>query len=185
MDKNSLRHIILSKRNALSAQEIREKSKAIHEKLLSLPEFLDARTVCLYMSFGSEVHTQEVIEHCFGRGKKVLIPAMAGSLGDLVPAEFLGFEKLKEAAFGIKEPFPVKEVPVEEIDLVISPGVAFDEKLNRIGFGKGFYDKFLSKIPPRVPVIAIAFDLQVLPEIPVEAHDKKMTKIITERRIIE
>ena len=184
MDKRTIRRIIISKRNALTQQEIREKSKLIHEKLLSLPDFLGAQTACLYMSFGSEVRTPELIEHCFGVGKKVVIPAMAGSLGELVPAEFEGFDKLKEAAMGIMEPFPVKQVPIEEINLVIAPGVAFDEKLNRIGFGKGYYDKFLAKIPAGVPVIAIAFDLQVLPEIPVEPHDREMLKIITEKRII-
>lgn len=184
MDKNSIRHIVLSKRNALSAQEIREKSKIIHEKLFALPEFVKAKTVCLFMSFGSEVHTQEVIEYCFGHGKKVVIPAMAGSMGELVPAEFLGFDKLKEVAFGIKEPHPVKKVPIEEIDLVVAPGIAFDEQFNRIGFGKGYYDKFLSKFPSNVPIVAIAFDFQVLLQIPTEAHDKKMSKIITEKRII-
>lgn len=185
MDKLSARKFALAKRNALSAQEVRDKSRLISEKLFAQDEFFTAQTVCVYVSFGNEVHTHEIIEKCAGMQKKIVVPCMAGSETDLVPAEFLGFDKLKTVLFGIQEPFPVKQVPFEEIDLVIAPGVAFDEKLNRVGFGKGFYDKFLVHLKPNTPIVALAFDFQVVDSVHAELTDVKITKIITEKRVIE
>lgn len=186
MDKEGIRRFVLSKRNMLSVQEIREKSRVIHEKLFTqAPEFAKAQCVFVYLSFGSEVSTPEIIEKCMGVGKKVCVPVVLNQLGDMVAAEFSGFDRVKENSFGIKEPFPVKEVPLEEISLVLAPGVAFDENFNRIGFGRGYYDRFLSRLPRKVPVIALAFDFQVVDSVPVTQSDVKIKKIITEKRIIK
>ncbi len=184
MDKESIRKLVLARRNALSLHDVREKSKLIQENLFLQTEFIQASTVCLYIAFGNEVSTKEIIEECYKYNKKVVVPVMFGD-NDLEAAEFLGFDKLKPVLFGIQEPFPVKPVKIDEINLVIAPGVAFDEKLNRIGFGKGYYDKFLAKLSKGIPIIALAFEMQVLKEVPSYETDIKMNKIITEKRMIE
>lgn len=184
MNKEAIRRTILARRNALSAQEIRRKSNEIAQSLFHREEFLNAKEVCVYLSFGSEVRTEEIIEQCSLLEKKVVVPAMVNELGDLEPAEFLGFDKLKKTFFGIQEPFPVKKVPIEEISLVIAPGVAFDMQKNRIGFGKGYYDRFLARLAHNVPIIALAFELQIVEPIEPTQNDIKMTKIITEKRLI-
>ncbi len=184
MNKEQIRKVVLSKRNALSHQEIKEKSKSIAEKLFAQPEFTEARTVCLYISFGSEVKTEAIIEECALRSKKIVIPSMVGMSGELVAAEFLGFEKLRKTFFGIMEPYPVQQVSLDNIDLVVAPGVAFDKDHNRVGFGKGYYDRFLAKLLPGIPKIALAFDLQIVEPFKAEETDVRMTKIITESRIL-
>ena len=184
MSKETIRRTILGKRNVMSVHEIREKSKAISQALFKREEFLKAKTVCVYIGFGSEVRTDEIIEQCALLGKKVVVPAMTNELGDLEPAEFLGFDKLKKTFFGIQEPFPAKKIPIEEIDLVVAPGVAFDTQKNRVGFGKGYYDRFLARLAHNVPIIALAFELQIVESIEPTPNDIKMTRIITEKRLI-
>ena len=117
--------------------------------------------------------------------KKVVVPVIDKDSNEIIPAEYPGFDRLKKGAYGIMEPTSIKEFPKEKINLVIVPGIAFDENGNRVGFGKGYFDRFLAKLPDGTPAIALAFDLQIVKHIPVAEHDKKMKKIITEKREIE
>lgn len=183
-EKEELRKLILNRRNLLSPQEIREKSIAIREKLVQTNEFQKAKNVFTYISFGSEVRTKEIIEKSISLGKKVLVPITDSKSNEMIVCEFLGFEKLKKSGFGVMEPAQKKLFPVEKIDLVLVPGVAFDAQLNRIGFGKGFFDQFLPKIQPQVPTIALAFELQIVSRVPTTNNDAKVKKILTEKREI-
>jgi len=184
MDKKNLRKLILERRNLLSPQEIKEKSKIIREKLFEQSDFKNAKNIFTYISFVSEVRTKEIIEKCIELKKKVLVPVVDEKSNELIITEFLGFEKLKKYSLGIMEPFPVKDIGLDCIDLVLVPGVAFDQNLNRLGFGRGFYDKILSKFSPQIPTIALAFDLQIVESVPKEENDKRVQKILTEKRII-
>ena len=183
--KDFIRKFILAKRNALAKKQINEKSAKISKKLFSLPEFKRAKTIFTYVSFGSEAGTREIIGKSIALGKIVAVPIADFKKKKLEIVQFTSFSSLKKSKFGIPEPDSKKAkwIPASQIDLVVVPGVAFDLKRNRIGYGKGFYDAFLSK-HRKLRNIGLAFDLQVLGKIPAGKKDKKVMKIITEKRIV-
>jgi len=184
--KQKTRQEALAKRDALSVEEIAAKSKKIKEKLFELQEFQKAKTIMFYVSVRSEVRTIEMIEEALKAGKKIVVPVCDWRKNEMILSEIHSLEELEEKKFGLCEPKKefFRELKAEHVDLVVVPGVAFDENGYRIGYGKGFYDKFFSKLQKRVPKIALAFELQILPAIPNHKHDQKINKIITEKRII-
>ncbi len=186
MLKEEIRREVLARRNELGEKERQEKSKIIQEKVLGLEEFKKANTVMLYLNFGSEVETKWLIEKSLALGKRVVVPVTNFDEQNFDLVKFENFEELAENKFGILEP-PLetgREVKPEELDLIIVPGIVFDEKGNRIGFGKAFYDEFLNSMKKKSPLIGLAFELQLLKELPIEKHDVKINNIITEKRII-
>ena len=182
--RSRIRRRILKLRNSLSPEERREKSKQIKEKLFTLFAFKTAKAVLLYAAKGSEVETKEMIEEALSSGKKVGLPIVSEK--DLLFSQILEFKELSPSVFGILEPKKrYRPLPLERIDLVIVPGIAFDPKGNRLGFGRGFYDRFLSKISKRILKIGLAFELQVISEsLPSHRRDVAVNKIITEKRVI-
>lgn len=184
-EKEKIRRRILKLRNSLSPKERREKSKRIKEKLFTLFEFKTAKIVLLYAAKGSEVETKEIIQEALFSGEKVGLPITKEK--DLLFSQILNYEELSPSTFGILEPKKkYRPLPLKRIDLVIVPGIAFDIKGNRIGFGRGFYDRFLSKIPKRILKIGLAFELQVISEsFPRNRRDVALNKIITEKRVID
>lgn len=182
-EKERIRRRILKLRDSLSPEERREKSERIKEKLFVISEFETAKTVLLYATKKSEVETKEIIENALSLGKEVRLPLIKGK--DLLFSQILQFKELSPSTFGVLEPKKrYRRLPLEKIDLVIVPGIAFDTKGNRIGFGKGFYDRFLKKVPERILKIGLAFELQVVEAIPKALSDISVDKIITEKRII-
>lgn len=186
MDKKDIRKSILYERNNLSDIEAIEKSKIIINKLISLEEFKNSKVVFVYMDFKNEVKTGEIINTLFRENKRVVVPWTDTVNTEIIPTEIMDLERdLVNSSFGYLEPKREEErqVNIEEIDLIIVPGVAFDKKLNRIGFGKGYYDRILKVKRKDAHAIAIAYEFQVLDEIPQEEHDIKMDLIITEENI--
>ncbi len=178
--KQKIRKAILEERNKLTEKDIKEKSKQIKSKLFSLPEFKKAKTVMLFASFGTEVFTHDMIKEAL-KHKQVAVPVVKGD--NLIASKIIDFNDLnKKSKFGILEPSKIKEVDINEIDLVIVPGVAFDCAGYRIGYGKGYYDKFLNDFEKEK--VALAFELQIQKELPNEDHDVVVDKIVTEKRII-
>lgn len=168
---------------------VQNKSLQIAQRIIELASFKASETVMCYMDFKNEVMTGCIIEYCLRNGKKVVLPLVDAINGVkmIVPYEVMDLEKdLKPGVFGILE--PRKESAslfnAGEIDLVVVPGVAFDEKRNRIGYGAGFYDRFLKSVKPDCLKIGIAFEFQIYEAIPVEEHDMPLDLIITENRII-
>ncbi len=162
-------------------------SLMIKQRLFSLEEFKLSGTVMSYVSTGDEVSTDKIISSCLAGGKKVAVPSMRGGAGGIVPSLITDPQKeLSPGLFGIMEPAPeyVKPVPLDEIDIVIVPGAAFDPSGARLGLGGGYYDRLLKKLP-RPAVIALAFDFQVLDSLPVQAHDVAADKIVTESSVID
>lgn len=184
--KEEIRRGISAKRTAQTEEEIKEKSGKIKERLFQLEEFQNAETIMFYVALKGEVETRGMVEEAIASGKKVVVPVTDFKTNEMLASEIKSLDELKEKEFGLLEPKDefVREVPLEEIDLVVVPGVAFDEKGNRLGRGLGFYDKFLSKIKTEAVFIALAFDFQVLKEIPCKEHDMKVDKIVTEERVI-
>ena len=179
--KPILRKQLLEKRNALGKAEYVEKSRQIKEKLFSLPDFKDAKTVAFYVSFNNEVFTHDLIKETL-KNKKVVVPKVKENR--LVLCEIRSFADLDEKdQFGILQPSNGKEIQKENVDLIIVPGVGFDKNGHRLGYGYGYYDRFLETVT--IPTAGLAFELQLVEKLPVYDHDVRLGKIITEKRILE
>ncbi len=178
--KETIRKEIRSIRSMQSKFEKIYKNKNIRYKLFSMEEFKKAKTISIYISRKNEVDTKEIIKKAFEMNKMICVPSMKNK-----PCMCLITEK-----YNIHEHTPLlvdkntKKVKPEDLDIIIVPGIAFDEKGRRIGSGKGYYDTFLSELKGKKPIIALAFDFQIVDEIPSEPHDVHMDKIVTEKRII-
>ncbi|HPB79513.1 MAG TPA: 5-formyltetrahydrofolate cyclo-ligase [Sedimentibacter sp.] len=181
--KSQLRKRVLNVRNNMSKEDVKKNSNAIMDKITSLDIYKQSKVVFIYMDFKNEVITSNLIKHMLSEKKRVVIPYTDSINTVLIPSEITKESDLKQNSFGYYEPKSILPVNIEEIDLVIVPGVVFDKNLNRIGFGKGYYDKILNRLKPSAKKIALAHDFQVLEDIPAEEHDVKMDMIITEKNI--
>ncbi|MBI4352496.1 MAG: 5-formyltetrahydrofolate cyclo-ligase [Candidatus Omnitrophica bacterium] len=178
-----MRKSIRLKLDSHSAKERRAKSLAIGKKLFRLSAFQTAKTVCFYVSLPEEVDTAFMIDRALRSGKRVAAPLSDLKKRELALYEMKNRTELVTGAYGILEPPPLRErsVKASEIDCVVVPGLVFDKKGNRLGRGKGFYDRFLKGLDRRVPRIGLAFSFQVAEKMPVEAHDEKVDVVLTER----
>ena len=168
-----------------NAQENKDElSIKICEKFVSLSEYTAAETIMFYLDARSEVRTRHYMPTALTSGKRIVVPYCVEDILHL-----FWLESMDELAIGmwkILEPLeelrhvPEKKVDVTELDLVMVPGVAFDRRGARMGHGKGYYDKLLQNARPDAPLVALAFECQVFPEIPTAPHDIFMDKIITE-----
>lgn len=181
--KSQLRKRVLNVRNNMSKEDVKKNSNAIMDKITSLDIYKQSKVVFIYMDFKNEVMTSNLIKRMLSEKKRVVIPYTDSINTVLIPSEITKESDLKQNSFGYFEPKSILPVNIEEIDLVIVPGVVFDKNLNRIGFGKGYYDKILNRLKPSAKKIALAHDFQVLEDIPAEEHDVKMDMIITEKNI--
>ena len=186
--KDKLRKDFLYKRDQLSKEEILKKSKKITSLLTKLPEFKKAKTIMVFVSFKSEVFTHELIKECLKKGKRVAVPITNFKDKTMEASELKDFDnELVRTGLGLyslKKEF-LRVIPKSELDLVLVPGAVFDEKGNRLGMGLGYYDRFLQEVNERIPLIALLFELQLVKELPCEAHDIPVHKIVTEKRVIE
>ncbi|MFO7951401.1 MAG: 5-formyltetrahydrofolate cyclo-ligase [Bacillota bacterium] len=186
-EKSKLRKKIIRLRDELSPVEIIRKSQMIGEKLFALPAYCDAAAVMFFLTFGSEVDTRPMVEETFRRGKVALAPKTLSENRELIPSKILDWDKdLSPGAYNIPEPKQgaLRPYPPEKIDLLIVPGVAFDSKKRRLGYGGGYYDRFFERLKEDTPLIALAFELQILSEIPSDQWDRRVDLIITEDRVI-
>ncbi|VVC03888.1 5-formyltetrahydrofolate cyclo-ligase family protein [Candidatus Bilamarchaeum dharawalense] len=178
--KNEIRKQILAKRNALSKDEIEKLSDKILERLLSHPKFPEAKIVAFYMTKGSEVDTKKMIERAIKEGKQVLVPVTGQKIAFY---KFQSFDDLVQGKFGIMEP-KSKDTPFEQCpDIIIVPGVTFGLCMHRLGYGKGYYDRYLSDC--KAFRIGICFDFQIIDKLPVHENDQRMNCIITDKRTIQ
>ena len=197
-DKISIRRDVLSRRDSISYEIRKDKDRKIKEALLELSEFKASHKILLYVSFRSEVDTFDLLKYCIANGKATVLPRVDKQNNELKLYEIKDTGELVSGYFGIPEPkvSESRRMNVEDIDLIVVPGVAFDGHCNRLGYGKGFYDKLLSKgkrqkakgaisRQPSAFIIALAYEEQIVEALPSEPHDIKMDKIITDKRIIE
>ncbi len=180
MTKDALRKELLQKRAALTRPEALKKDLKIKANLFKLNEFNAARVVLAYLPIKAEVGTSAVIGASLVLGKKIAIPSVRR--GSLIPVEFEGYSSLVRVRYGTLEPANPREIPKDKIDMALVPGVVFDERCNRIGYGKGFYDRFLRGCA--AVKVGLAYNFQVRPAIPAGKNDIRMDKIVTESRII-
>ncbi len=158
----------------------------IERRLIALNVYKEASSVLCFASFRDEVDLWNVIDHSWQMGKTILLPKIAKDTNTLDLFKVDNKKQLKPGQWGILEPDPTQSQPIDpkRVSLVIIPGVAFDRQGNRLGYGKGFYDRLLMRIPLHVERIAVAYQCQLIDEVPTEPHDKKLDGLITERETI-
>jgi 5-formyltetrahydrofolate cyclo-ligase len=182
--KRLIREELLEKRKMHGCAEKDSKDCAIKDLLFALPEFSRAKTILFYVSIRGEVKTEVAISESLKMGKKVLVPFAKLKDKTLMISEIHNLDELSPGAFGIPEPKHPHEFPLDEIDLVVIPGIAFDRKGNRLGYGMGFYDRFLKNLKGDVPLVALAYEFQIVNAVPRDDNDIVVHKIVTEKEVI-
>lgn len=180
--KRALRRSVLHRRDALLEEDRRAKSAAIAERVMGRSEIRSARTVMAFWSFGSEVDTAGLIEALHAAGKRVVLPRVDGR--EVTAVVYERGDPTAAASFGAMEPTSGEIVPHTEIDVVIAPGVAFDRNRGRVGYGGGFYDRFLGTVRADTPVIGVAFAVQLVDEVPRSERDRRMDVVVTEDEVV-
>lgn len=177
-NKAGLRKTILAARSLLSPDQVKESSRRIAKRLKELEPLQSARVVMAYSSIRNEVDLWPYLEGLLEQGKTVLLPRVEGET--LAAVQFEGRERCLTSSFGISEPCGSKH-PLEKIEAVLVPGVAFDGKGHRLGYGRGFYDRFLQKLSPSVFLCGIAYEFQIVDSVFPEESDIPMHWIVSEK----
>lgn len=186
--KNTLRNYYKNMRCKLSPIELEEKSQAIFKTITNLSYWKHASVIMVYVSFGQEVMTRSLMEAALREGKKVIIPISNLETCTITPVVLTSFEDLVANKLGILELPEDKQIAIDPslIDLCLIPGLSFDLEGHRLGFGKGYYDRFLPLLKATSPKIALAFECQISPEpLPYEDHDFTLDMICTEKKLYE
>lgn len=168
MDKTELRREIRARKRAMTEVEIEERSARLARLFFASGAYQNAKTIYGYLPYNQEVRTVPMLERALKDGKKVAVPKVYGD-----EMKFLYLDDLNAVAkgyAGIPEPIADEPVAHDETALVLMPGLAFDPQGHRIGYGGGFYDKFLAA-EPNHPTLALCYEFQMLPKLDVEDHD--------------
>lgn len=189
MDSKILRKNILIKRDQLSTIQQRDLSLSIMDRVLGMALYQSAATVFIYVDFRSEVITRPLIDHMLRCGKKVVVPVTLIKEKDLLAVTITDPDK--ELAPGYCSiPEPIVEIREKQmfspdlIDIIFLPGSVFDEQGGRMGYGGGYYDRFVSEKAPQAVRVGLAYELQMIESAPLQPHDELLDFIITEERTI-
>jgi len=182
--KDRIRKELIDLRKNLSKNDVLKKSNKIKNRLFKMKEFKLASTILFYVSYDNEVYTHEMIKDCITNKKNVVVPVTDKKNKLLILSKLESWDDLCLGAYNIFEPKKekIKEISIDKLDLIIAPGVGFDQQGHRIGHGKGYYDNLLKN--SKAPTIGLAFEFQIIKNIPIEKHDIPMDEIVTEKRII-
>ncbi|MFL7797564.1 5-formyltetrahydrofolate cyclo-ligase [Clostridium chauvoei] len=186
MSKKELRDKVLLIRDNLNAKEKIEKDNNILSKLLNTELYKNSTNIFTYISYGSEVDTKELINKSLKNGKKIFVPKTIKESREMKAINITSLENLTKDKYGILEPISFdKNIDKNKLDLIIMPGSVFDSNGNRIGYGGGYYDRYLLDIYKENNKVALAYDFQVKDNLLVDEHDIKVDYIITEKRLIK
>lgn len=183
MDKNSLRHAMLRRREALTHSFVSKSSREIYERITCLPQWSSGEAVMMYVASKNEVMTGSIAGWLMYKGNTVCLPIVDGS--EIRPVKYNG-TSLHPGQFGIPVPNEDSMIPVspESLSIIVCPGVAFSEDLSRVGFGRGYYDRLLTRAPQAIK-IGLAYDFQIAESIDTDEHDIDMDIIVTPSRVIQ
>ena len=186
MRKKILRGEILEKRKLLTEKEHNSYSNSIINSIYETDFYKNAKTIMCFISFGDEVDTHRFIKDSIARGKRIVVPITFPENRELKVSDLRSFDELEAGFYNILTPKEeyIRFIDPQEIDLVIVPGVVFDRSGYRVGYGGGYYDRFLAKLP-NVAKLAIAFHLQLIDEVPKEHFDIPVDYIHTEKEVID
>lgn len=186
--KKEIRKKILELKDKLPIETINDKSNTIFNQLNKTEFYTKANNVMLYVSFGSEVMTRPIIDDLLNKGKRVFIPVTVPETKALVVSELKNYDNdLVVGHFGVMEPKKEALRPVDPniLDLVIVPGVVFDIEGYRIGYGGGYYDRFIPRLSNKTTTVSLAFHMQLIDKVPTSEYDKAVDYIITEKQFIK
>lgn len=179
-EKRAIRKHVFAERKACTEENLKKWSREITRRVTELPEFQSARHILVYADYNHEVMTGYLIEEAWKAGKETAVPKVEGK--DMIFYRLTDFAQLEPGYFGIPEPVQGERVQWEDA-LMIMPGVAFDRSGHRVGYGGGFYDRFLEK-HPGIRRTAVAFSFQVFPEVPWEVTDISPEILVTEKEVM-
>lgn len=185
--RTEIRKEILSARRELSPEFVELKSSIIIDKIMSSNAYKKSKSIMVYVDFNNEIQTGKLITGALAENKQVSVPITNVKERKLTPSRLTAYPNdLAPGVWGIPEPKPELICPVDpgDIDLVVVPGVSFDVRGNRLGYGAGFYDRFLPRTKSRTIFIAPCFEMQVLEDVFPDTHDVPVHFIYTEDRII-
>ena len=168
MDKKTLRKSIREQKRAMTLRQIEEKSRRLGEKFAASEAYQQAKTIYGYLPYNQEVRTVPMLEQAIKDGKRVAVPKVCGD--DMIFYYITDFDRVALSDMGIPEPLGDEPVADDPTALVLMPGLAFDEEGHRIGYGGGFYDRFLAQEPEH-PTLALCYDFQMLPKVETEEFD--------------
>lgn len=185
MNKKTIRKEIIAKRDSLGQEAKKAMDDSIFNKVIKLKEYLKAESIFIFISFGSEVDTHRIINDALSRGKRVAVPRINKATKAMEIKLIKSLDNLRPALYGILEPEEEAEsIGANELGMIFMPGVAFDLEGGRIGYGGGYYDKFLCDAKESIPRIALAYELQIMDNLPLEPFDKRIHGLITEKRML-
>lgn len=180
--KAPLRRELLARRDALPGRE--ERSRAIQRQVLALPEYRRARRLLLYLSQGSEVDTWPLLDRALAQGRAVYAPRCLDGQGNMAFYRVFSREDLAPGRFGLWEPLQERCPLLTEWEgaLCLVPGIAFDREGFRLGYGKGYYDRFLGSRP--VEAVGVCFEGLLLPRLPRGPFDRQVARLVTEAGVL-
>jgi len=185
--KKEFRKKVINLRKEKDKDFIKHNSDIITDKLLNLDCIKNAKNIMLYLDFNNEVSTDSLIKKLLNLGKIVSSPITLKEERKLIPSQITDLKNgIQYGTYNIREPKPEcsPAINIKDLDVVIVPAVAYDKNCYRLGYGGGFYDRFLENLRKDAVTIGIAFDLQIFDEVPKEAHDAQLDYIVTESRIL-
>lgn len=186
--KREIRREVLRKRDSLSAEERFELSRLVCNNLLKLEDFQRSKVIHFFLTTKSEVITEGAIRSALAMGKDIVVPVIDKKHRSLFLSKIEDYDKeLTTAPHGIIESRPefYRPVALKDVDVMVLPGVAFDMRGQRLGYGAGYYDRLLKDGEDRPLLVALSFEIQIVDEIPAGDHDVRVNKIVTEKRVIE
>jgi 5-formyltetrahydrofolate cyclo-ligase len=181
MNKQESRKYIRHLKAELDIGTIKEKSRLIMEQIKRLEQFKNAPYIMTYVNYNQEVETIPLIEECLKMNRKILVPKVYGK--EMIFHMIRSMSELKPGAYGILEPVSAETVKPEKA-FMIMPGLAFDRNCHRVGYGGGYYDRYLAD-KPEIYRAAVAFDFQIMEQIQVDCFDLCPDIIVTDKEIIE
>jgi 5-formyltetrahydrofolate cyclo-ligase len=182
MDKAELRARMRTIRDAIPPEERPARAEAMQERLLALPGVGPARSVLVFDAFGSEIPTAGVVAVFRARGASVLLPVVRDR--EMHASAWTEGTRLERAGLGFMQPAGGEPADPATIDLVVAPGLAFDVEGHRLGYGGGFYDRFLAALHPRVLRVGVGYDEQLVDAIPHDEHDVPLHAVVTDARTL-
>lgn len=189
MNSRKLRKKILAQRDSLAVSEQQSYSDRIMDRVLNLQQFQSAAVICIYVDFRSEVRTRALIEHILKSGKKVVLPVTLVQEKDLLVVSITDpDQELAPGYCSIPEPIATirekQTVSPDILDIIFIPGSVFDEQGGRMGYGGGYYDRFISLKAPQAFRVGLCYELQMVEQAPLQVHDEGMDCIVTEERTV-
>jgi 5-formyltetrahydrofolate cyclo-ligase len=185
MDKAQLRRTLLNRLHAMPSEQRNEKSRKACQNLVSIEPFQRASTVMMFVSLPHEVDTSEAILHAWQLGKIVAVPKISWEQRHMIPVQIQSLETgFSTGASGLRNPIAGVPVPFEDIELVVTPALGFDNKGNRLGRGGAYYDRFFANNELTALRCGFAFSEQLVDAVPVTEHDRPVDMLVTDEGIV-